>query len=87
MKTNIFTNIQKSRTDEEYLITYENLKTMPVIDIKKAIEDDFKEYGTTFLDKMIVNSILDIERETSDSQKKQRIAQIENLCNRLLINE
>lgn len=86
MKTNIFKQTTSAMTDADFQIIYEKLKEVPKNQLQDIIEQHYKDYGIIFLDKTILNSILDFELETTDSTKIRRIKNIEKLCTKLKNN-
>lgn len=86
MKTNIFKQTTSAMTDADFQIIYEKLKEVPKNQLHDIIEQHYKDYGIIFLDKTILNSILDFELKTTDSTKMRRIKNIEKLCTKLKNN-
>ena len=83
MKTNIFKQTTSALTDADFQIIYNKLKEVPKNQLQDLIEQYYKDYGIVFLEKTILNSILDFELETMDATKIRRIRLIERLCTKL----
>ncbi|GEM_PF-5798815 len=78
---NIFSRNSEFKRDFNEI--YSKLKQSPKNEIRTEIDGYFKSYGVSFLEAMILNSILDIEATPNFPDPNKNIAFIEKYCVRL----